>query len=130
MKGPEKSMRLVTYLPAKAPKSSCYVSVLGGAAGGAKANIDRWADQMGLPALTDDAFEKLDRKTILGKPAVFCALEGTFGGMGGGEKQAGWVMLGMVLERGDDVVFVKMTGPVDEIAGEKAQFPRVLRVVP
>jgi hypothetical protein len=118
----DRSMRVVTFVPEKAPGAEVYVTVLGGAAGGARANVDRWRDQMGLPALTDDEFARLPRATVLGAEAVFAELEGSFAGDMGKRGDGRWMLLGMVLPRGDHSVFVKMTGPAAEVRGERDRF--------
>jgi hypothetical protein len=118
----ERAMRVATFTSAKAPHADVAVSLLSGTAGGTRANLDRWRDQMGAKPLSDAEFTALPRAKILGGTAAFIAVEGTWGGMGGGEGKAGWMFLGMVLEREAGSVFVKMIGPADEVRAEQERF--------
>ena len=119
-------LRLATYVPRNAPGTRIVVSRLVGRAGGARTNIDRWRAQMGLePPATDAEYGALKRATILGGPAVFLALDGRFEGMSGAagaEAQEGARLVAVAIERAKDMVFVKMTGPVDEVRREEARF--------
>jgi hypothetical protein len=118
----DRSMRIATFVPEKAPNAEVAVSILGGAAGGARANADRWRSQMGLPSLSDESFAALPRRTVFGNEAVFVFLEGAYAGMEPGRGKAGWMLLGMIAPRGDRTVFVKMTGPAEEVRGERERF--------
>ena len=121
VQGPPRPMREVTYSPASAPGVSCWISLLVGKAGGLRANLDRWRNEMGQGPITDDALAQLPRGTVLGAPAVYVELEGTFAGMGA-EPAAGSALLGMVLEREAGSVFVKMIGPAAAVKAESARF--------
>jgi hypothetical protein len=118
---PPRPMRLVTFSPAAAPDVVVYVSVLGGRAGGLRANLERWYREMGLPAPSDAEVERLDRGPVLDGRGVYVELEGTFKGMGASEAP-GSALLGMVLEREKGSVFVKMIGPAAAVKAEKARF--------
>jgi hypothetical protein len=118
----ERPMRVATFASAKSPHAEVAVSVLTGTAGGTRANLDRWRGQMGAKPLSDAEFSALPRAKILDGTAVFIAVEGTWAGMGGGEGKAGWMFLGMVLERESGSVFAKMIGPADEVRGEQERF--------
>ena len=118
----EKPMRVVTFVPDGAKGTEAYVTVLSGSAGGARSNVDRWRSQMGAAPMTDDEFAKSPRKTILGGEAVFVAIEGSYAGMEAAQGKAGWLLLGMIVPRGDTTVFVKMTGPAGEVNAERERF--------
>lgn len=118
----ERPMRAATFVVADAPKADVALTVLAGDAGGLAANLNRWQGQMGKPALTEAEIAALPRLDALGgKKAVVLATDGTFTSMGG-EKASGQALLGAVLERGADVVFLKATGPADEIARLRPAF--------
>jgi hypothetical protein len=121
VQGPARMMREVTYSPASAPAVSCWISVLVGTAGGLKANVDRWRGEMGHGPITDEALAALPRGTVLGGSAVYVELEGTFAGMGA-EPAKDSAMLGMVLEREEGSVFVKMVGPAADVKAERERF--------
>ncbi len=117
--------RLATYVPNGAHGTEIAVSILGGRAGGARANVDRWREQLGLPALSDAEFDALPRSTILGGTAVLLSADGTYSGMSGApgaEPAAGTRLVAVAVERAKDMVFMKMTGPADLVRGEEARF--------
>jgi len=119
---PRRAMRVVTFVPAAAPGAEVFVALLGGTAGGVRANLDRWRGQIGTAPLTDAEFGALPRAKVLGGTAVFVAVEGAYAGMSGGSGASGSMLLGMALERATDMVFVKMTGPAAEVRGEQDRF--------
>jgi hypothetical protein len=114
-------MRLASFAPEGTTDTEVYITVLAGSGGGLRPNLDRWRDQMGLPAMSEAEFGGLLREKILGTEAVFCTFEGSFTGMGGAPRE-NWMLLGMALDRGGDSVFVKMTGPADVVRGEQDRF--------
>jgi hypothetical protein len=120
-KQPDRPMREVTFSPAAAPAVTAYVTVLVGAAGGVRANVDRWRGEMALGAASDAEFAALPRGPVLGGTGVYVELEGTFTGMSG-TRAPGSALLGMVLERPQGSVFVKMTGPAAEVRAERERF--------
>jgi hypothetical protein len=109
--GPAKQMRLVTFVPNDAPGVECYVTVLGGSAGGVEANVNRWRQQLHLAPLSADAVKALPTVPVLGRPAQLAEIDG--GAVG---------MLGLVCELGQQTVFVKMTGPMDSLRAQRGQF--------
>jgi hypothetical protein len=115
-------MRLVTFSPADSPKTSIYVTVLPGSAGGLRANLDRWYGEMGKPPPSDAELEKLPRAKVLGGEAVLVDVEGAYRGMDSKEAQAGARLLGAIVERDSQSVFVKATGPAEDVARERARF--------
>ena len=125
IRGPARPMRLATFRPVGAPDAEVYVTLLTGRAGGPRANLDRWRGQMGLAALTDAEFDALPRSTVLGGTAIFLAADGRYEGMAGSEggPAAGSAatdrLVGVAVERAKDMVFVKMTGPAEQVRGEE-----------
>ncbi len=112
-KGAEKSTRAVTYQTAGG--AECYVTVIGGDAGGIGANMNRWRDQMGCAGLPAEELEKLEKLSMLGTEGRMVAIEGA------GAK-AGQEMLGAMAIVGARSVFVKMTGPKDAVLKETENF--------
>lgn len=94
----------------------CSITVLSGTAGGARANIDRWRGQIGLAPLDDAQFTGLEVVLVLGSQALF--VEATSGDSG---------VLGIVAEHSERSVFVKLTGPVCQIARHRAAFLELCR---
>ena len=89
----------------------CYVTILGGTGGGVAANINRWRGQLQQPDLTAAELDALPRLTVLGQEAPMVAIDGPNGSM-----------LGVVCMLGPRAVFVKLTGPRAEVAGERERF--------
>jgi len=112
-KGPDKAQRTVTY---QTPGGAeCYVTVMGGEAGGVGSNVNRWRDQMGQAALPAEELEKLEHLALLGGDGRMVAIEGA------GAK-AGTGLLGALVFAGTRTVFVKMTGPKEAIAKKTENF--------
>jgi hypothetical protein len=118
---PDRPMREVTFILGSSGQTECYVSLLGQTGGGVEANINRWAGQMGAPALDSTTIEALPRITLVGKPAPLVEFVGSYKDMAGRE-HAGHMMLGAIGRLGDQAVFVKMVGPEAEVRDEKARF--------
>jgi len=124
---PPKPMREVTFRPEGAKDTECYVTILSGRAGGVPANLNRWRQQMGKPDLTEDEIAALPKAHVLGGDGVFLAIaEGDFTGDMGSDVQ-GAAMLGFVVERASDSVFVKMLGPASEVLPERDNFESFCR---
>ena len=116
---PERPMRLITYRVAEGVE--CYVTVLGGTAGGAAMNINRWRGQMGAAQLSDAEIAQLPTITVLGKPAPMVEVSGTYTDMQGA-KTEGQMLLGTAAISETGSVFIRMTGPEGEVAGLKDAF--------
>jgi len=118
--GPERPMRAVTYKVGE--NAEAYVAVLGGAAGGAAANINRWRGQMGVDQpLSPEEVANLPKIEVMGKQCPVVEVSGSFQGMGG-EAQQNALLLGTVCELPDQTVFVKMTGPEAVVRENKDEF--------
>ncbi|MBK7644282.1 MAG: hypothetical protein IPJ19_14770 [Planctomycetes bacterium] len=112
-KGAEKQMRTVTYdIPGG---GECYVTVIPGDAGGVGANINRWREQLGNPALTAQEVEGLEHLSICGADGRMVTIEGS--GAAADKAMTG----AMVLVDGR-TVFVKMTGPKQAVLSQKDNF--------
>ncbi|NLN93643.1 MAG: hypothetical protein GX130_10105 [Candidatus Hydrogenedens sp.] len=118
--GPEQSMRLVTLMPEESQASECYVSRLGGAAGGLEANINRWGQQIGLPPLSEEEIAALPRIPLLDTEATLVDMEGLLVVQGGQELPVR--VYGLVCPLEGTTLFVKMTGPAEELQDEKENF--------
>ena len=120
--GPPRPMREVTFFLGEGRDTECYVAVLGGNGGGAFSNVNRWRDQMGVPALSSEAFATLERIGVLGAEAIVVEISGgSFEGMAGERvDQAG--LLGLVCELPDRAIFVKMVGPEPVVGAAREDF--------
>ena len=94
----------------------CYVSVLGGGGGGAEGNINRWRGQMGLPGLSHEEFDALARAKLFGVDVPLVDIEGTNAG------KPNQRMVAIFFEAPMAAITVKMLGPQNEVAAERAHF--------
>ena len=111
VQGPAKQMRVVTFTSPDAPGAECYVTVLGGAAGGVEANVNRWRSQLSQPALSAAEIAALPKLTVLGREASMVEIDGGAAGL-----------FGLVCDLGTHSVFVKMTGPMEGLRKERERF--------
>ncbi len=109
-----------TRMPSKPPRAlelrvdaqtECSITVLPGQGGGARPNIDRWRSQLGLQPLDDTQFLGLERIPLLGGSALLVEAS-----------MANRAVLGAVHVTAERSVFVKLTGPVGQIARHRAEF--------
>ncbi|MEZ5963286.1 MAG: hypothetical protein R3F56_05500 [Planctomycetota bacterium] len=126
--GADRPMRLVTLMPKGAQGVECYVTVLPGAAGGVLDNVNRWRGQFSLAPQTQAQVDALPTVQVLGREAPIVALSGTFTGMGTEGKQDHG-LLGTIAVFGDSTVFVKMTGPKEQVQAERERFLEFCRSI-
>lgn len=107
----------------------CYVSVLGGG-GGLLSNVNRWRSQIGAPPLDEAGLEALPHRTLLGRPAVYVELTGTYQGPGD-QPRPGWAVLGLLQEGQGSLLAVKLIGPAAAATAQREgleQFCASLRI--
>jgi hypothetical protein len=99
----------------------CYVMRAGGTVAD---NVNRWRQQMGLPALSAEEVAGLPTRPLFGKPAVFTALDGTFKGMGAQDGLPDHRLLGLILPEvtPGQSLFIKMVGPRAQVEANEASF--------
>ncbi|MEO0480782.1 MAG: hypothetical protein AAF196_15020 [Planctomycetota bacterium] len=94
------------------------LSVLPGAAGGLRPNLDRWRSQMGLAPVSNAEFEQLGTASMLGEEALVVDCEGTYAPM----KIESARMLGRMLTTSASgrmqTVFVKMVGESSAVTAQ------------
>ncbi|HOH29529.1 MAG TPA: hypothetical protein PLC40_07635 [Candidatus Hydrogenedentes bacterium] len=120
-KGEDKPMRLATYIVNDIPDAECVVSVLTGEAGGIMPNLNRWRGQFGLPPVGEQDQAQLLSFKLLGSNAVFMECSG---GIVSEEKatDSEYMLLGVICPLIEYTLFIKMTGPAQQIKGEKENF--------
>lgn len=118
VRGPDKSMRLVTYAIGD---SECYIVSLGGDGGGLTANVNRWYQQLMQPTPSDAEFGALPRLKVLGQEAVFAEVHGVDPSAAGGDEKRR-MLLGVVCPLEDQTLFIKMIGQEDQVAAEVDHF--------
>lgn len=121
---PPRAMREVTFTLGDG--AECYVTRLVGDAGGLRANLDRWSDQVGRGRLTDAAFTALPRVVMLGQEVPWLEIEGDFTGMDGATRH-GQGLLGVACIRARDSLFVKLTGPETLVRAQRENFLAFVR---
>jgi hypothetical protein len=117
-----RSMRLVSFKLGGAGEAECYISILGGGAGGVEANVNRWRQQVGLSALTPKEVGELPQLDVLGGQATLFEASGRFTGMGGQASEEDQTILGIIRALASDVLFVKMVGPTEIVNSERENF--------
>ncbi|MBI3118709.1 MAG: hypothetical protein HYZ00_08495, partial [Candidatus Hydrogenedentes bacterium] len=116
-----KPMRLVSFKVGEGGQTECYVTVLGGDAGGIEANVNLWRQQMSQAALTAPELEQLPKIDILGKPSTLVEVEGSLIKMDGAIQENA-MMIGAICPLEGRTIFVKMTGPAEEVKAQKDNF--------
>lgn len=116
-RGPDKEMREVTYFAGEGDAVECYVTVLGGDAGGVLANINRWCGQMGAPPLSEEDIAQLERLPMAGTDGLFVRIER---GEHPGVADAQELLEGAVCMLAGRALFVKLTGPRDAVEAQHA----------
>ena len=94
--------------------------VLGETSGGVLENANRWLGQFGVsPATSLSTFETTP---FLEGDAVVVEASGTYRpGMGRGE-QENYALIGVILDRGQSQVTLKMTGPAQQVEAQRDAF--------
>jgi len=91
------------------------------------ANLNRWRQQMGQAPLGAEEIAALPTAEVLGGKGTFVTItEGDFSG-DSGEAVKGAALLGFIVERPNDWVFVKMRGPAAEVLPELEKFEAFCR---
>lgn len=120
----DRAFRVVTF-EAGPQAVECYVTLLSGDGGGLAANLERWRGQL---AANGASVEESERETlsILGGDAELVLLVGALA-----EKDGTLVdpaaMLGLVCLLPGQALFVKMTGPREDVLGQRAAFEVFVR---
>jgi hypothetical protein len=124
---PSVSMRLAEVQVPDAtgdPAKACLVT-FSTAGGDVQANIDRWATQVrdaaGQPAKPD-----VQKRTVGGMNVTIAELTGAYSGMGDPTPRPNWTMRGAIIEAPGELVFVKMTGPAEQMAAAGPGFDRMI----
>jgi hypothetical protein len=110
-RGPEKPMRAATFYAGPGETLECYIAVFPGDTGGVVANVNRWRGQLDLPPLAESDVAKLESIPMLGRKAVLVEGEGK-----------GLQLVGAACSGADRSVFVKMSGPPEQVKAQRAAF--------
>jgi ABC-type transport system involved in cytochrome c biogenesis permease subunit len=94
------------------------------AAGGLRANIDRWRKQVGLEPLTDEQFERdIPKLEVVGRQALYVDLSASEGGPDRTR------ILGVAAPRLLQSTFIVMRGPADVVGQHKTDFEAFVRTL-
>jgi len=122
-----KGLRLANFNLGSQGEAECYVTILGGAGGGVEMNVNRWRAQMGLDPATENEIAGLPKIPMLNGEAVLVELTGQYGSSDQihttpNAVRQDYALLGAILIRDADAVFVKMTGPAEIVRNERDNF--------
>lgn len=104
------------------PDAQCYLTVLGGAGGGLEGNVNRWRQQVSLPALDAAAIAALPKVEWFGQAATYCDFTGEFTGMSGDQAPTSRRLIGLILIGQEESLFLKMLGPADALESQIENF--------
>lgn len=126
-KGPEKSMRVATYMsPASAGDNEggeCAVFYFGpGEGGDIEANISRWVGQFEPDGAPQRTMLTVDNMSVhlLDLTGTYLASTGPM--MGPKERKEGFRLLGAIIAGPEGSVFFKLTGPSSSVGAAHGEF--------
>ena len=93
---------------------------VGMASGGLTDNINRWLGQFAQPGLSDADVAKLPKDQIVGIEGVWVEASGDYAPGMGQPPRSGQALYGFIAADQGRIITVKMTGPAEEVAGQKA----------
>lgn len=116
------SMRQLSYRVEGEEGASTDVSlvILRGAAGGKLVNVNRWRDQQGLTAITEETLK--DHSEVLATPLGEALVVDIEGLLEGADPKKDGRMLGAIVDRGKDGWFFRMRGNAELTAAQKEAF--------
>ena len=119
---PPATFRDANFLVSGDERAECYLTTIGGEAGGLEPNINRWRSQLSLPPLDEAAIASLPRVPWLGGEAILVDVAGRWTGMMGGEAGEDWRLVGLLQIRHEQSRFLKMVGPAAVIGPQLDAF--------
>lgn len=137
---PARQMRIATYrihaIAGDPEDAECAVYFFGPGQGGTvEANLDRWAHQFTAPDGQSPAQSaKMEKRVIAGLKVSTLSMSGTYLGGGGmmsqeQVKKPNSRMLGAIIEAPEGLVFFKLIGPLNTVAGADGDFKSLLESV-
>jgi hypothetical protein len=110
-RAPDRPARAFTLFAGAGEGLECYVTTLGGDAGGSLANVNRWRGQIGLSGITQVELAGLPTVKLIGRDAPLVECEGTKASL-----------IAIASNGADRSVFVKMSGPRELVKEQRAAF--------
>ncbi len=117
----DRPVRLVTYTSGANNEVETYVTILSGNAGGLLLNINRWREEMGNTRLSESDLANVPDIEVLGVNGKLVEVAGNYDGKTGDSMQDA-KMIGIVVPLESQVLFARMTGPVDIVDAERENF--------
>lgn len=120
---PANSMRLAEVQVADAsgdPSKGCVIA-FSTAGGTVESNLSRWSGQV-KDASGNPVQGPVVTKEVGGVRASTIELVGTFAGMGDSAPKPNWMLRGTILELPEGLLFVKMTGPAEQMTAAGPAF--------
>lgn len=126
---PGSGMRLATFSMGSAEEvGQCTIVTLSGRAGGLNANVERWFGQLGLPVPGAEDFNAfLDGQEQLKTESGMSLVLVDFTGLTEVQTDRSDSMLVGVLSDAQKSIFVKLTGPISLLNGEKERLALLCR---
>ena len=122
-------LRLATFVPEnKVERFECSIVSLGGDAGGLKANVIRWMNQMKMAVLADEALDQFlsrQEQINLGRDLKVQVID--FASLQEEMPMDAPSMLAAVIETGEKVFFIKLTGSKEVVIKNREYFKALCR---
>jgi len=120
-------MRLASFHQVDDPAQiDCYIVALSGAAGGLDANLGRWMRQLGIEASGDDLKILINLAQTLKTKGGFEARIFDFSALQTHGSSSDKSMLAAMISLGQTTIFVKMTGSIESVKQNKANFLKLI----
>ncbi len=111
---PASAFRLLNYSFGTA--GEVWVSI---SAGDIPSNVNRWLGQFKNQPLDDGGIAALEKVVLLGVPGVWIEAKGEYLPGMGQPARPDQALAGVIVQRGSQIVTVKMVGPVAEVEAQK-----------
>jgi hypothetical protein len=103
-------------------EGECYLAILQGGGGDLLANVNRWRKQMGQDDIAASDLDNLPQTTLMRLPGVLVTLDGDYTNIGDSAPRPDYSLVGVIATLGEAGLFVKMTGPRELVAANRAAF--------
>jgi hypothetical protein len=111
------TMRKATFIvPRAAGDTSDGELAVSSAMGGVDANVGRWAGQFG------NATPKTEKRTVNGLAVTIVEIKGPYAGMGQPAPTPNQMLLGAIVDGGDQQHFFKLVGPEKTVTAARKDF--------
>ena len=102
------------------PAKACSIT-FSTAGGEIQANIDRWAGQV-LDSSGAPSKPNVTKRQVAGMAVTTAEMTGKYAGMGDSTPRENWTMRASIIETPGGLLFIKMTGPAEQMAAAAKSF--------